>query len=304
MLWYVGWCMDWICVECTREKPYNLCHLRDLWINIIIFLYFVIISWTQQFATLNSTTGTNVRYIIIVLSAQQCTHRCKYLTFLHRALDLSRCKNQKRTQNISHASKFKWMESDKKGAGKKARRTKNDTRIQRTNEGNCTKKSLCICEILPRRTTHNILHHMCVRVFVYGVFFLRCIYFSACKPNAILLLSATTEQPWTVCSLFRENGCKLEKARCAASEIAMQLFVLLTHVIWFLMHQIGNFCWKHCGTKSIPFNLLNAYDTIEIYYKFGNCIHDSTLIIHEYESDWKFNCINSTEFNRFQSFYP
>ena len=80
-------CYDMACVcVCTREKPYNLCHSRDLWINIIIFVFCNHI--------MNDATLSTFRY----KATQMFVILCVFLQISHSFLAKD-AHNQRRTES-------------------------------------------------------------------------------------------------------------------------------------------------------------------------------------------------------------
>lgn len=177
-------------------------------------------------ATLDSATGTNVRNIVCV-----CVYPCKYLTFLH-------CVHSLKMQ------KSKWREKEKRK--QEQRRHANWTSVE-----NCTKKSLCTYEI--SATQNNII--FCAScVFAYGFSFcLYTIFPHACTtPFTVTFASVVFAIPIAIVAkhmLYCLRKCQqTRKKNLYAEQRELHCNYLLTHVIWFLMHQIGNFYafqWKH-----------------------------------------------------------
>lgn len=226
-------CYDmWEWFICTREKHYNLCHLRDLWINIIIFLYFVIISWTQR------STAPQAQMFVILLCVHKCIHRCKYLTFLSIVhLPVQRCKNQKSILYKAHPE------------SRERERERNEKNKERhanwTNEENSYQK--VIMHIWNLATQSNIIFCiMCVCLWIFLRFILAIHDFSASKRNTICCVAVATTISVAIIATKRMLEHKFH-----AKQPKLLCNYLSTHVIWFLMHQFGNFCvrfqWKNCG---------------------------------------------------------
>lgn len=135
-------CYDMACVcvfVCTREKPYNLCHSRDLWINIIIFVFCNHIMNDATLSTFSLQANTNARNIVCFLA-----NISLFAQKMHTIKDERRVR--KKARQKSRTTEEEWEEREKE-----------------------SKKSLCIWNFAVAKK--HILHHVC-RFFFTTIFFL------------------------------------------------------------------------------------------------------------------------------------
>lgn len=177
---------------------------------------------------LDSTTGTNVRYIAVSV---QCVYTSLQISHFSPLCTIS-LKMHKIKSEPTCILCDGWRERERA----KKRRTKNDTLIERMKRIVYQKVIMHIWNFATQNNIIFCIMCVCLPCF-FSFFLLYALWFfrmqAAICCSSLLPATIITKRMLIV----QGNGSKLEKVICTKQQKLQCNYYLLTHVIWFLMYQ-------------------------------------------------------------------